>query len=155
MKQLVVLYSRTGVTKKVGLKLAEILKCDFEEIIDMKNRDGPIGYLMAGKDATMKKLAKIKEIEKNPAAYDIVIIGTPVWAFTMAPAIRTYTTLNKENFKKVAFFCTSQGSGGKGPFKHMEELCGQEPIALLDLKMKEVNDGEFEEKVKEFANKIC
>ena len=155
MNPLVVFYSRTGTTKKAGLKIAEILNCDFEEIFGTKNRSGALGYVAAGRDATLKKIIEIKHTEKNPADYDMVIIGTPVWAFTMASAIRTYITLNKDNFKKVAFFCTSQSSGGKGPFKHMEELGGIKPIALLDLATKEVSEGKFEEKVREFVEELA
>ena len=55
MKTLVVLYSRTGTTKKVGEEIAAALKADVEEIIDTKKRSGPIGYVQAGRDAMKKK----------------------------------------------------------------------------------------------------
>ena len=139
MKTLVVYYSRTGTTKKVGEKLAKHLKCHFEEIIDLKRRSGAIGWMGAGKDAMKKKLTYIKDIKKDPKNYDLIIIGSPVWAGNVAPAIRTYILTNKPNIKKVAFFCTMGGSTGK-IFSEMEEIINIKPLGILSLKTKEVNN---------------
>jgi len=152
MKNLVVYYSRTGTTKKVANSIAKELKCDIEEIYDLKNRDGAIGYLSAGKDATLKKLTEIKDIKNDPNKYDLIIIGTPIWSWTMASAIRTYMNVNKTNFKKVAFFCTMGGGKGK-TFEHMEELCNKKPKALLELTTKEVK-GNYLFKVREFVDDL-
>ena len=154
MKYLVVFYSRNGTTKKIAHTISENLKCDMEEIVDTKKRAGTLGYISAGKDATFKRLTKIKETQKNPKDYDAVIIGTPVWAFTMSPAIRTYLTKNKKDLKKVAFFCTMGGSGSTRTFSSMEKLCNNKPITTLELTTKEVIDNNFIGNVKKFINEI-
>jgi flavodoxin len=41
-KNLVVYYSRTGVTKKLALSIANMLDANREEIVDMKKRSGVI-----------------------------------------------------------------------------------------------------------------
>ena len=46
-----------------------------------ENRAGIIGYLFAGRDAVRKKLTKLKPLKFNPTDYDLVIIGTPIWAY--------------------------------------------------------------------------
>ena len=79
MKILVTFYSRTGNTRKIGNEIAEKLKADADEVVDKKPRGGVKGYLFAGRDAMKKKLAEI-EYRKDPAEYDLVIIGIPVWA---------------------------------------------------------------------------
>lgn len=156
MKTLVVFYSRTGNTKKVAEEIAKILNADIEEIIDKKDRKGIVGWLKSGRDATFKKSAEI-EFVKNPIDYDLVIIGTPIWAFTMTPAIRTYLSENK--FKKVAFFSTSGGSEGEKIFNEMEKI-SREPVATLSLLTKnwpaELNleKEENSEKIKEFCKKL-
>ncbi len=152
MKILVIFYSRTGTTKTVGENIANILKCDSEEIFDTKDRMGVMGYMQAGKDAMLKKLTKLKKIQKTSGLYDLVIIGGPVWGFTVSTPIRTYITENK--FKNVAFFCTQGGSGAEKAFSEMERLTGKKPKALLVLRTKEVLDGSYSNKVKNFVKEI-
>ncbi|MFH1210150.1 MAG: flavodoxin [archaeon] len=152
MKTLVVYYSRTGTTKKVAESISKEIKGDIEEILDTKNRDGVIGYIKAGRDATLKRLTLIKNINKNPKDYDLIIIGTPIWVWTMATPIRTYMIQNKGSFKNIALFCTMGGSKGK-TFEEMEDLIGQKAKAFLKLKTREVNNG-FIERVKDFIKDL-
>lgn len=154
MKSLVVFYSRTGTTKKAAEDISKTLKCDIEEIIDLKNRHGLWGYFISGKDAGLKKLTKIKETLKNPKDYDLIIIGTPVWAHNMAPAVRTYLSQNKELMKKVAFFCTFGCSGAHSAFKNMKNVCGKAPVALLALKTSEVMRNNYFDKLNDFIKAI-
>jgi len=138
MKRLIAFYSRTGVTRRVAEALAERLGAETEEIIDTKNRSGVMGYLAAGKDATMRKLTEIAPTVKNPADYELVVLGTPVWAWTMTPAVRTYIARHREALGRVAFFCTMGGSGGGTTFKAMAKAVGAQPIATLALKERDV-----------------
>src|SRR3989339_377766 len=121
MKTLIVYYSRTGITKKVGENLSFWLKAKKEEVVDEKNRKGPIGYVIAGKDATNKKLTKISRQEWDPKEFNMIIIGTPVWAWTVTPAIRTYIEQYKDVLKEkeLAFFCTMGSNGDKQTFEVM------------------------------------
>jgi len=154
MKALVVYYSRTGTTKIVAGAISEILKCDTEEIIDVKNRKGILGYLSAGKDAMRKALTEIQGVTKNPSKYDLVLIGTPIWAWTITPAIRTYLIQNKDHFRSVAFFCTMGSSGDEKSFKQMGEICGKEPVATLSLTTKGVKKADYIGKVEDFCEKL-
>ncbi|MBL7131440.1 MAG: hypothetical protein ISS45_08590 [Candidatus Omnitrophica bacterium] len=154
MRYLVVFYSRTGFTKKVAETISNELKCDIEEIFDTKNRRGAKGYILACKDAISKKTTTMKETERNPSVYDVLIIGTPVWAFTMTPAIRTYIIENKRSFNRVAFFCTQGGAGAKKTFKDMQDLCGLKPLAVLELTTKEVVNGRYSQKLKKFIPQL-
>ena len=151
MKSLVLFYSRTGNTGKIANEIATQLNSDIEEIFDKKNRKGIFGYLVAGKDSATKKFTQIEEVQKDLSQYDLVIIGTPVWAWGMTPAIRTY--LSKNKFNKLAFFCTQGGSGGKGTFRKMEEM-SKKPIAVLSLNEKEIKKSQYQGKVREFCDKL-
>jgi len=153
MRSLVVYYSRSGTTKKAATAFSRVLGSDIEEIIDLKNRKGVIGWLSAGKDANLKKLTEIKKTKKDPSKYKLIVIGTPVWAFTLTPAIRTFIAKKCRKLRKVAFFCTNDGSPGN-TFKAMKELCGKSPVAALSLKRFEMHNGDYYEKIKKFALKL-
>lgn len=154
MKTLVVCYSRDGHTKKIGQKIAEILAADFEEIIDLKKRFGFWSYLFAGRDAMREKMTDIKETQKNPADYDLIIVGTPIWGWNMTPAVRTYLSQNKGKFKNMAFFVTQGGSGAERAFESMAKVSGLAPKATLTLKTSEVVSEQYLEKVKNFTGQI-
>ena len=109
MKTLVVYYTRTGNTKFIAETIAAELGADIEEVIDLKNRQGRLAFLPAGKDATQGKETQIAETKRTPTGYDLVIIGQPVWAGSPTPAIRTYMNKNDLSGKKVALFFSDSG----------------------------------------------
>ena len=152
MKALVVFYSRTGNTRKVAGSIASELKCDIEEIIDTKNRSGIFGYMLAGMDSSLKKSSTIKELQKDTSSYDLVIIGSPVWAWNVPAPLRAYLSKEKNNLKKIAFFCTMDGNDSSGLFGEMKKLAGKEPIRMLDVRSSEVKDENYLGKVGEFVD---
>lgn len=147
MKTLVVYYSKTGHTRKIGNKIAKILKADVEEVVDKTDRSGIMGWIFGGRDA-MRAMDTEISFKKDPSKYDVAIIGTPVWAWTVTPAIRRYLKENK--IKKVAFFCTYGGAPSK-TFSEMESL-SKKPIAVLGIKDKEIDLHDAE--IKEFCRRI-
>lgn len=150
MKTLVVFYSRTGNTKKIGEMIAEGLGADIEEIRDTVNRSGIKGYMVSGRDAMKKKLTVLQPVSKNAADYDLTIIGTPIWGWSMSVPIRTYVTENKDKFKNVAFFCMMGGSGGEKAFSEMEEIIGKKPIGTLAITDVKLKKNEFAESLQDF-----
>ena len=150
MKTLVVYYSRTGTTKKVGEEIARQLKADEEEILDVKSRAGLLGYMRSGKEATMRSTPEIKPTKKKPDSYNLVVIGTPIWGWTVSSPVRTYLIRNKGKFKKMAFFCTCGGQSGKA-FDAIEHATGKKAVATLVIGEKEIKDMSYSKRVKEFV----
>jgi flavodoxin len=150
MKTLVACYSRTGNTRGVARAVAAALGAELREITEPKDRSGFWGYLLAGRDAALKRATPIQPFAADPAAYDLVIVGTPVWAFTMASPVRTFLAQFAGKFKAAAFFCTEGGNGHGRAFRQMAELAGCRPAATLALTEKELK-ADFGAKVAEFA----
>ncbi len=153
-KALVVYYSRTGTTKQVAEAIADGLGAELEEIVDTKSRKGMLGFVTGGKDARLNKPTEIHEVRSDSSAYNLVVIGTPVWASSVTPAIRTYMMGCKDNLPGVAFFLTTGGTGVDRTFKQMAELCGKQPIARLALTTKEVRKGQAADKVEAFVKEL-
>lgn len=154
MKTLVVYYSRTGSTKTVASSLAERLGADLEEIVDKTHRKGPVGWLRSAKDGATGKLTVIGGIRYNPSDYDMVIIGTPVWAGRLSPAVRTYLTGRVDSPPRVAFFLTASGEDVGPALLDMRQTAGAEPVAELTLTTKEIRNGAMGAKVEEFMARL-
>lgn len=142
MKVLVVYYSRTGNTKKVAEMLAVKQGYDIEEIKSIKSYAGSLGWTLAGKEGSQKVNAKIKPTEKNPADYDLVVLGTPIWAWNISSPIRAYLAMNKDKIKKIAAFCTCGGSAGNW-IQEIEEASGKTLEAKAELIDKDILDGQI------------
>lgn len=149
---LVVWYSRTSTTAQVGRELAHLLGADTEVIRDTRSRDGFFGWMRSGYEATMKIRPAIQPVEKDPADYDLVVLGTPVWAGTMASPMRTYICQNRDKFKSVAFFCTQGAATEQKAFDDMADLCGMMPDATLSLQHAVVTKGKYREQLEEFVD---
>ncbi len=121
MKTLVVYYSRTGNTKFVAEEITAELGADIEEIIDLKNREGKLGWLSASRDGTGNRQTKIQETTRDPQNYDLIVIGTPVWAWSPSAAIRTYVAKHDLSEKKVALFLTV-GNDPRGAVEKTKKL---------------------------------
>ncbi len=151
MNVLVVYYSRTGTTKKVANFIQEKFHADIDEINPSKNYDGKLGYARGGFEASTNKMPKLENNLKNPSNYDLTIIGTPVWAFTMASPVLTYLRENKNNFNNVAFFTTAGSSGMESTLKNMEKE-SKNPLKTLYLTRKEMED--YKNKTQEFIEEL-
>ena len=54
----------------------------------------------------------IKPLDKDPADYDRIVLGTPTWWYTMAPAVRTFLTETDLTGKELVLFATHGGWPG-------------------------------------------
>jgi len=154
---LVVYYSRTGNTKRVAEDIANLLGADIERIIDKKNRNGFWGFLIAGKDALSKKITQIEKTEKNPANYDIVIIGTPIWAGSITPAVRTYLLQNKNSLKRIAVFTTAFRDGPEKIVNQIEEIAEKKVInftGFIEKELKPESKDIYNKKILDFVSSL-
>ena len=148
---LVVYYSRTGTTSRVARAIAALLGADSEEIRDTVNRKGLWGYFLAGRDASRKTETKILPLQHDLSAYDLVIVGTPIWAWTLAAPVRTFLSQYGKNIRRFGFFWTMGGSTEKDFLQSVASLCSKEPEAVLGLKDKMLKEDRYAEEVKRFA----
>ena len=118
LKTIVVYFSLTGNTKFVAEKIAQEFDADLCEITDKNFKTGRMLYIKGGMAAMREKLSDI-EVEKSIEYYDLVIVGSPVWAGKIAPPVRTFLVNNNFSDKQLAFFVSI---GGDKPQKTFENL---------------------------------
>lgn len=151
MSTLVVYYSLSGTTRTVATALAQELGADIEEIRCARYQTGFWGYIKAGRDSWADRLPPIEKLQHVPSAYDLVLIGAPMWAFRAATPVRAYLRKESGNFSSVAFFLTLGGAPSDKAFREMEVLAGRAPRATLVVPEKDVKARHFEPAVRSFA----
>jgi flavodoxin len=134
MKTAVVFYSLDGNCAFVAEQLKAKLNADLIRIQtkDDKKR-GKVGKMLWGVDMVFgRKKPPLKPYTFDPAAYDLIIIGAPVWAGSPAPPLKTFLSQTKINGKKVALFVCHAGGKGDALEKFKALLPGNDIVAGAD-----------------------
>lgn len=107
-------YSRSGKTKKAMEEIAQALDAELVELHDDVDRSGWLGWLRCGKDSMAKTTQPLApfETEKGLREYQLVILGTPVWAGRCSSVMRTFLKAHGKKLDRVAYVVT-RGSDGK------------------------------------------
>lgn len=130
MKPLVVYFSLTGNTRFIAENIAAETGADVLEIKTIVPYK-PGSHLMALKafiQALTRFTPRLRYFERNPNSYDILFIGSPVWAGTYAPAISSFFRKIDLKDKKVAVFCCHSGGSGRALHNMKERLAGSDII---------------------------
>lgn len=111
MKAIVVYYSYSGNTKKIAELIAKQVRADiarietvdtyigsYQNVIDQGKREVESGYM-----------PKIKSLGVDLANYDTIILGSPVWWYTFAPAMKTFLSETNLEGKTIYPFATNGG----------------------------------------------
>lgn len=111
MKTAIVFYSMHGNVRYVSEKVAKELGADLIELIPVKAYPdkGAMQFIWGGSAVTFKKKPELEPYTFNASDYDLVIIGTPVWASNFTPPLRTFFENNDLTGKKIAVIATSAG----------------------------------------------
>ncbi len=153
-KILVAYYSRTGFTRTVGRQTASLCDADLESIKSLSWHHHGFGYARSALGAIFHWENSTRRTKHDPKDYDIVAIGTPVWCWNMASPVRSYINDHRDKFKRVAFFCTSEGSGQSKVMRDLRALTGQTPIATLSMTDQEIQGKRHQDRIREFAAAI-
>lgn len=137
MKSLIIYYSYEGNTKLIANEIAKTLNADIMElkpVNEMKSK-GFMKYVWGGKAAVMKKKPILNPLPHNISDYDLIIMGTPVWAGTFAPPFNTLFSENEIVNKKIGLFCCHAGGKGKVFYnfkKHLSQNLIQGELDIID-----------------------
>ena len=154
MKTVVVYFSLTGNTKFVAEKIAQQLDADLCEVIDKNYKQGKMLYIKGGAAAMREKLTDIT-VEKPIDDYTLVVVGSPVWAGKIAPAIRTFLVENNFSNKQVAFFVSIGGDKPEKTFTNIIKTVELEPIIDgLGVTQPLENKADAETQITEWCNQL-
>ena len=157
MKTAVIYYSNNGNSAQV----AEILKAELNadifriETLDSKKRKGFSSIFFGGAQVVMGKKPPLKPLSVNISAYDLVIIGTPVWAGSPTPAVVSFLDKNSIAGKKIALFCCHAGGMGEAMNKLKALLGGNTVIGEIDFKnAAKIDKAELKQKISEWTKTL-
>lgn len=153
-RALVVYYSMTGKSRKVAEEIGAAIGADIEEICEPHTRKGLGGALSAMFSALARREPPIRPSIHDPARYDLLVMGGPVWAGRMATPLRTYARRHGAQPQDVAFFCTEGGRGAEKAFDELREFCGHPPKATLVVNAEHLPRDAHSDQLRHFAETL-
>ncbi len=142
MKKLIVFYSLTGNTRALAKKLALKLKADVLEIKTIKTYPDDYDVLLGlgQREIASGYIPQLKPYRIDYSQYDAVLIGTPVWWSSFAPAVKSFMRTNNWTGINVYPFATNEGTLGHTPSDFRKALRGANVAPVLSAKFE---DGEL------------
>ncbi|MDR2702178.1 MAG: flavodoxin [Spirochaetaceae bacterium] len=153
MKTAVVYYSLDGNCAFVAEEVKSLFNAELIRLQtkDEKKRRGFAKYFWGGGMVFAHKKPPLKPYAFDPAAYELIVIGAPVWAGSPAPPIQTFLSESGMSGKKIALFvCHGGGKGNAlGTLKNL--LAGNEIIAEADFVNARKNSAEVKRQIADWV----
>lgn len=139
MKPIVIYYSYGGNTRRIAEKLQKALNADLAEIKTVKPYTGSYDDVVdqGQREVNSGFLPELQPLHVNLSQYDTVILGTPVWWYTFAPAMGSFLHQADLSGKTVYPFATNGGWLGH-TFRDFAKACrGANVKAGLNIRFNE------------------
>lgn len=123
MKTLVVYYSRKGYTEKIALAKVKELSADFLCLETIENVAGYNGFINCLTNRLTKRDMELFPYDADIAAYDKVIICTPLWFGEPAAPVKTFMKREKHNIKNAEYiFVHASGDNAAKAYAYSEKV---------------------------------
>lgn len=111
VRAIVVYYSLGGNTRRVARQLQRATGADLAEIKTVKPYTGSYDNVVGQgqREVNSGFLPELQPMEVDLDRYDTVILGTPVWWYTFAPAMNSFLRSTDLSGKTVYPFATNGG----------------------------------------------
>src|SRR5271157_3554973 len=111
MKTCIIYHSYSGITRGVAEKIQKTCGGDLIEVTLKQNYSTLTAYTLGCYRAMKEECDPIEPETIDVSASDLIVIGTPVWAFKATPAINAaIAALKGCEGKKAVIFATCGGS---------------------------------------------
>ena len=112
MKTAIIYYSLDGNSRLTANIIRDEVQGDIYEIetLDNKKRRGLYKVAWGVFQVMRNKIPPIRPQNIDLNAYDLIILGSPVWAGSPAPALVSFIKETSISGKRLALFCSHAGS---------------------------------------------
>jgi len=150
-KILIAYYSLQGNTRKTAKALQNIIGGDIFEIELEKPYSMVSAFTLGIIHSARGNGPSLKRRVENLDDYDTVLVGGPVWAYTLTFPVMSFLKTHDLSNKAVIPFCTHDGAAGKY-FEKFVQNCPNADLSKSKefLKVKSKNDDELTHEVSDW-----
>ena len=156
MKSIVIFYSFGGNTRRIAEKIQNAIGADLAEIQTVTPYTGSYNDVVDQGQREVNKgyCPKIQPMDVDLAQYDTIILGTPVWWYTFAPAMHTFLKNTDLSGKTIYAFATNGGWIGH-TFEDFAKACPDASVkAGLNVRFNEADQITSDAEVEQWIGRI-
>jgi menaquinone-dependent protoporphyrinogen IX oxidase len=151
---LVVYFSRSGSTERLATALAAQLGADLDRVRPAASYAGLRGYFR-GVWHSLNRRTPTVECDRDPAAYRLVVIGSPVWAGLLSTPLRGYLArFGGRIGAAAAFWVSGSGAHYRAVADEIETRTGRKLLASVGFAQREVGRAAGDAKLRTFAGAL-
>lgn len=139
MKALIIYYSYRGNTKRIAETISQKTGFDIQRIETVIPYGDNYNQVVAQgqEEVNNNYCPEIKPISVDLNQYDTIILGTPVWWYTFAPAMHSFLKSQNWSGKTIYPFATNGGWIGH-TFQDIQDICqGADIKSCLNIRFDE------------------
>jgi len=103
------------------------------DLIELKLKEEVTAFFKQCHHAFFKKVPQILEVKNDLGEYDYIAFASPVWAFTLAPALRSYLTkvTGLKDKKAICFLTYGSGAGSIRALRELENILEEKQAEII------------------------
>jgi flavodoxin len=144
MKTTIIYYSYSGITRMIAAQIQKACGGDLVEVKSKQDYSAITAYTLGCYRARKEECDPIEPAAIDVTGSDLVVIGTPVWAFKATPAINAAIAALKGSEGKRAVLFATCGSSAKDTLpilKKSSEAKGMTVVGQFVLTRTEIGEG--------------
>lgn len=152
---LVAYFSHSGTTREAAKQVKEMTGGDLFEIVAAESYPRDYGAVVerAKKELAEKRLPELKEGVEDMTRYGTVFLGYPNWCDAMPRPVAAFLARHDISGKRVAPFCTHEGTGLGRSVAEVRELCPRSMV-LHGLAVRGGNAGNAQKEISGWLTNI-
>ncbi len=143
MKICIVYHSYSGITKGVAEKVRDACGGDLVEVVPKESYSTFSAYTKGCMRARNLQIDPVEPPRIDVSAYDLIVVGTPIWAWKATPVINgAIAALEGCSGKKAVVFATCGAQYGSS-LVDMKEALGKKGVKVIGeiaFTKKEINE---------------
>ena len=148
---LLVFHSRTGTARKVAIALASRNDWALGEIV--ARRPGT-SFLGCAAQALLHLRPAIDYDGPDPAAFDLVVLVSPVWCGNLAAPMRSFLAKFGSELRSYAVFMVMGGRDARSAITAIDRLLGRPARVATSLRQAAVDAGRQHRAIEDFTRRV-
>jgi len=150
-KVLVVVYSWTGTSRRLAESLALSQQWTLAQVQDAKAGRRDLSCIL---DSLLRRRPAITYDGPDPAAFDAVVLVSPIWAYSLAGPMRSFVARYGKAFRDVVVVSVMGNRGAPNAQAEITRLIGRQPLLSAAFTSREVEEGSHAARIEAIGRAI-